>query len=285
MTDITVIGLGLMGAALARTLGEAGHSVTVWNRSPEKMRPFAEAGVETAADVGAAIEASPVALICIDNYSVTDALLAPPEIAGRLKGRTVVQLSTGTPKEAAEAAGRITALGAAYIDGAILAGPVQIGTAEGHILLCGDAVAYDKGAGLLGCLGERVVFLGDNIRAAAVLDLAWLATCYGRFLSLVHGANMCRAEGVDIAAYIDVFPDDPSCQTYLAVVRDGSYDDYTASLGVWGAALERIRQQGRDAGIGTDFPDFAASFFERAVAAGLAEKNVMALIKVLDPDA
>ena len=284
MTDITVIGLGLMGAALARALHEARHGVTVWNRSPERMRPFAETGVATADDVGAAISASPVVLICIDNYAVTDALLAPAEITDRLKGRTVVQLSTGTPKEAAEAADRMAALGIDYIDGAILAGPAQIGTAEGHILLCGNEAAYRKIATMLGSLGERVVFLGENVRAAATLDLAWLAACYGRFLSLVHGANMCRAEGVDISDYIDVFPDNPLFRLYLGVVRDGSYDDYTASLGVWGAALERVRQQGQESGINTEFPDFAASFFERAVAAGLAEKNVMALIKVLDPN-
>ena len=37
MTDISMIGLGAMGSALARAQIEAGHSVTVWNRSPQRM--------------------------------------------------------------------------------------------------------------------------------------------------------------------------------------------------------------------------------------------------------
>ena len=45
MSDITVIGLGLMGAALARAIQRAGHGLTVWNRSPAKMRPFIADGV------------------------------------------------------------------------------------------------------------------------------------------------------------------------------------------------------------------------------------------------
>ena len=75
MSDITVIGLGLMGAALARAMQRAGHDLTVWNRSPAKMQPFIDDGVAGAPDVVSAITASPVILICIDNYAETNTLL------------------------------------------------------------------------------------------------------------------------------------------------------------------------------------------------------------------
>ena len=71
MSDITVIGLGLMGAALARAIQRAGHDLTVWNRSPAKMQPFIDDAVAAAPDVVSAVTASPVILICIDNYAVT----------------------------------------------------------------------------------------------------------------------------------------------------------------------------------------------------------------------
>ena len=45
MSDITVIGLGKMGSALARAMKRAGHDLTVWNRSPAKMQPFVDDGV------------------------------------------------------------------------------------------------------------------------------------------------------------------------------------------------------------------------------------------------
>ncbi len=107
MSDITVVGLGLMGSALARAIQQAGHDLTVWNRSPVKMQPFIDDGVASAPDVVSAIKASPVILICIDNYAVTEAMLRSDEVLPLMAGRTVVQLSTGTPKEAREASGRM----------------------------------------------------------------------------------------------------------------------------------------------------------------------------------
>lgn len=281
MSDITVIGLGLMGAALARAIHGAGHGLTVWNRSPGRMRPFLDRGVAGAADASSAIAASPVVLICIDDYAATQAMLDAPEIAPLLSGRTLVQLSTGTPKEAREAAAWMAARGVAYLDGAILCGPDDIATEGGKILLSGDAAAHRRADALLQCLGGRVQYLGDTVGAASALDLAWLTTCYGRFLGIAHAANLCRSEGAGLDHFISLFPDRPDIQLYAQVIHDGSFDHATATLQVWGAALERIRQQGRDAGINTDFPDFAASLFRKAIAAGYGEQNVMSLAKVL----
>ena len=57
MNDISVIGLGAMGAAIARTLLLNGRKVTVWNRSPDKMAALASAGADTAEDIREAVSA------------------------------------------------------------------------------------------------------------------------------------------------------------------------------------------------------------------------------------
>ena len=281
MGDITAIGLGLMGSALARAIERAGHDLTVWNRSPAKMQPFMDDGVAAAPDVVSAITASPVVLICIDNYAVTDTILQSDEIQPHLSGRTVVQLSTGTPKEAREASEWMRAQGVAYLDGAILAGPSEIGTDSAQILLSGDEAAHEGAGHLLNCLAGTVRYLGGNVGAASALDLAWLSTCYGRFMAIIHAANLCRSEDVGVDDFISLFPDEPDTQHYAQVIHDGSFQDCTATLQVWGAALERIQQQGVDAKINTEVPDFIAGLFKKAIAAGYGEDNVMSLVKVL----
>jgi len=100
MSEISVIGLGAMGSALARALLEAGHDVTVWNRTPQKMEPLAALGAEGAQSVAVAVQASPVIMVCVDNYAATNQQLAGDDVVPHLSGRTVIQLSTGTPKEA-----------------------------------------------------------------------------------------------------------------------------------------------------------------------------------------
>ncbi len=284
MSDITAIGLGLMGSALARAIQRAGHNLTVWNRSPAKMQPFINEGVAGAPDVVSAITASPVILICIDNYAVTNTMLQSDEIAPLLAGRTVAQLSTGTPREAQKSGEWMKVHDVSYLDGAILAGPDTIGTDDAQILLSGDEAAHERAGHLLECLGGTVRYLGPNVGAASALDLAWLTTCYGRFMAIIHAANLCKSEDVGIDDFISLFPDNPDIQHYAKVIHEESFHECTATLQVWGAALQRIQQQGVDANINTQIPDFVASFFKKAVDAGYGEENVMALIKVLQSD-
>jgi 3-hydroxyisobutyrate dehydrogenase-like beta-hydroxyacid dehydrogenase len=273
-----------MGAALARAMQRAGHDLTVWNRSPARMQPFIDDGVAGAADLASAIAASPVILICIDNYAVTEAMLQPDDIAPLLAGRTVVQLSTGTPKEARAASEWMTARGVAYLDGAILAGPKSIGTDDAQILLSGEEAVHERAGKLLECLGGTVRYLGANVGAASALDLAWLTTCYGQFIAIIHAANLCQSEGAGMDDFISLFPDNPDIRHYARVIHEERFHECTATLQVWGAALQRIQQQGVDAGISTEIPDFVAGFFRKAVDAGYGEQNVMALVKVLQGD-
>jgi 3-hydroxyisobutyrate dehydrogenase-like beta-hydroxyacid dehydrogenase len=284
MSAITVIGLGQMGAALARAIQGAGHDLTVWNRSPAKGQPFLDDGVAVASDVVSAVTASPVILVCIDNYAATNSMLKSDDVAPLLTGRTVVQLSTGTPKEAREAAAWTAARGVAYLDGAILCGPPAIATDDAQILLSGDEVAHQRAGKLLNCLGGRLRYLGPNVAAASALDLAWLSTCYGRFMAIIHAANLCKSEDVGVDEFISLFPDEPDIQRYASVIHEESFHESTASLEVWAAALARIQQQGLDADINTDIPDFIAGFFKKAVDGGYGQENVMALIKVLQGD-
>ena len=58
MSDVTVIGLGEMGSAIANAFLNADYDVTVWNRSPERMEPFRDSGVPCAKSVDDAGAAS-----------------------------------------------------------------------------------------------------------------------------------------------------------------------------------------------------------------------------------
>ena len=151
-------------------------------------------------------------------------------------------------------------------------------------MLSGDDAAHERAGGLLECLGGTVSYLGSNVGAASALDLAWLTTCYGRFMAIIHAANLCKPEDVGIDDFISLFPDEPNAQHYAKVIHEETFHECSATLQVWGAALQRIQQQGVDANINTQVPDFVASFFKKAVDAGYGEENVMALVKVLQND-
>ena len=137
--DVTVLGCGLMGAALARNFAARGFRTTAWNRTPEKAEVLAADGVDPAAVASDAVRASNLVVICTSTYTTTlDALAGITDLAGV----TLVNLGTGSPLEAEDFEAWTVARGGAYLDGAILCHPEHIGTDEGMVLFSGSVDAW-----------------------------------------------------------------------------------------------------------------------------------------------
>lgn len=281
MGELSLIGLGAMGRALAHAFLDAGHQLTVWNRSPQKMTPIVQAGARGAESLRVAVEASPIIVVCIDNYAATKALLEQGDAISALSGRTLIQLSTGTPREARDAETKLRKAGAAYIDGAIMPYPEGIGRADARLLFAGRKDAYEGARPYLACLGGDLRYLGENVAAAAVLDMAWLTYELCSYLAALHGANLCESEDVSVSSLADMFPEGSPPRRLAAVIGSGDFADPGASLTVWEAALGRVRSQARDAGINSEIPDLIARLFKRGIASGYGDEDVAAVIKVL----
>ncbi len=285
MTDVTMMGLGAMGSALAGTLLKAGHGVTVWNRSSSRLAPLVAEGAQGAATVAEAVAASPVVMVCIDNYDATNAHLGAPEVRPLLKGRTIVQLSTGAPKEARDAEAFYNGLGAAYIDGAIEEYPAGIGTPDAHLIYCGAEAAYRQLAPLLRCFGGEPHYLGDNIAAAAALDLAKLSLSLGKYVGFAHGARLCAAEGVGADQLAQMFHGDPRAREMAEIVHAQAYELSSlypgASIRVWEGVIQRLQSQADAAGMSREFPDNISRLSQRAIKAGLGEEDLAALAKAV----
>jgi 3-hydroxyisobutyrate dehydrogenase-like beta-hydroxyacid dehydrogenase len=288
MSELSMIGLGAMGSALARALLKAGHGLTVWNRTAQKMAPLVELGAEGAESVPEAVQASPLIMICIDNYAATNQLLRNDDVVPHLAGRTVIQLSTGTPKEARDSGAWLKACGADYLDGAIESYPDGIGDEDGRLLLCGSEAAFQRSKAVLKCLGGDLRYLGENIAAAAALDLAELTESLGRYAGIVHGARLCEAEGVGADLFASLYPVGDRARELAEIVHAGDfglgslYDG--ATIRVWEEVVQRLQSQARDAGMNSDLPDYLSRLYKRAVAAGHGEEDIAALIKVLRGD-
>jgi 3-hydroxyisobutyrate dehydrogenase-like beta-hydroxyacid dehydrogenase len=281
MTEIACVGLGLMGSALARAMLTAGHQTTVWNRSLGKAEALVGLGAEAARSFAEALAASPITLICIDNYASTRALLETEGLAGHLVERTIVNLTTGTPGEAETLSAWVAAQGALYLDGAILCGPKEIGTKGGEVLFSGDALAWQTAEPLLTCLAGKVRYVGQGVGDAAALDLAWLTMTYVKFIGVAHAARICGAQGIDLQAFIELVPADPYACKLARIIKDNTYDHPTATLQVWGEALARIQMHARDTCIPSDIPDFIAGYFQRAMGMGLGQQEAIAIYKTL----
>jgi len=281
MTHLSLIGLGAMGSALAHAFLGAGHQLTVWNRSPRKMGPIVQAGARAADSLSAAFEASPIIVVCIDNYAATKSLLEQGDAVSALSDRTLIQLSTGTPAEAREAEAWFGELGVEYLDGAIMPYPSGIGGEAAQILFAGPEDAYARCRPFLECLGGDLRYLGSNIAAAAVMDMALLTGDLSLYLGVVHGICLSESENVEIGTFSSMFPNSHPAKGLIETIRTNAFDEPEATIDVWLAAIEKIQAQAHGAGINSEVPDFIASFFKRATAMGFGNEDTAAIVKVL----
>ncbi len=198
--DVAVLGLGSMGRALAGALLAAGHRVTVWNRTPGRAAELLARGARDAASVAEAVAASEVVLVCILDYADVVPLLERGGGRAAWQGRTVVNVTNGSPDEARAMAERVTGLGAAYLDGGIMAVPEIIASPQAFVLYSGAPDAFEAHRELLDSFA-RSVYLGAEPGRAALHDLALLSGMYGMFGGFAHAAALVRSAGGSVAEF------------------------------------------------------------------------------------
>lgn len=286
MKDVTVIGLGTMGATLARLLLQNGYRVTGWNRTIAKADPLVQEGAVLAPSAAAAVSASPIVVVCVHHYQAAKQILDTKEVAAAIAGRVLVQLSTGSPQEAKESEIWAQKHGADYLDGAIQAAPSQMGRSDTPILVSGAKIAFQRGEAVLKTLGGNVTYLGEKVSSASAMDLATLSYIYGAMLGFLHGVRISEAEGFRVDTYGSIINDiAPSMGEFLkhegGVIQTGNYAVSESPLKISVEITERLVRTAQAAQINTEFPTFAAGLFKRAMAAGYGDEEAAALIKVL----
>jgi 3-hydroxyisobutyrate dehydrogenase-like beta-hydroxyacid dehydrogenase len=195
-SEVSVIGLGVMGSALVRTLLSHGYRVTVWNRTSAKAEPLVRDGAVLARSAAATVGASPIVLVCVENYKATHNILGTEEVAPALAGRVLVELSSGTPQDARDAEAWARKRGVDYLDGAIMATPSQIGRPDTPIFVSGAETAFRRSEPVLKTLAGNLIYMGESVGSAAAWDLATLSCLFGAILGFFHGARIFESEGL-----------------------------------------------------------------------------------------
>jgi 3-hydroxyisobutyrate dehydrogenase-like beta-hydroxyacid dehydrogenase len=192
-TAVTVLGLGAMGSALATTLLDAGHAVTVWNRTPARAADLSARGAEAASAIGAAVTADQLIVACLFDHASVHETLDP--VVAEMRGRTLVNLTTTTPNEARELAAWAAEHGIDYLDGAIMATPHMIGAPEASILYSGPRETFDAVRPVVDRWATST-YDGEDPGLASLFDLALLSGMYTMFAGFLHGAAMAGSAGM-----------------------------------------------------------------------------------------
>lgn len=287
MTDVTLIGTGVLGAAIGRRLLEGGHTLTVWNRSLEKARALVPDGAAVAETALVAVESSPVVFICVLNHRATLELLNLKGMRGALGGKVVVQTSDTTRDQSRELESFLQSADAQLVETAIGHNPRTVGTADGWIAACGAAGAYERAMPFLERLSQNLLYVGEEIGLAGGLYTASLGFYNGALLGIAHSVHLARAEGVPLdklAPLMKIIGNwlggESERQT---LVRHAG--DTTPSETPIRSMVDLIKQQRaylQEQGLDNDFWSLMDASYEQGLKHDLGDLDIAALEEVVD---
>jgi 3-hydroxyisobutyrate dehydrogenase-like beta-hydroxyacid dehydrogenase len=199
--QVSIIGTGRMGAALSMAILRSGYTLHAWNRTASKLAPLVAKGARPAASLLEAVRSSEVVILNVRDYATSDELLRSEQVSKALRGKVIVQLCSGSPAQAREAADWAQKHGIGYLDGAIMATPNLIGEPGGTILYSGPRSVFERLRPLLLTLGGNTQHVGEDPGHASALDAALLFQMWGALFGALQGFAICRAEGVPAIDY------------------------------------------------------------------------------------
>ncbi|MEU3450343.1 NAD(P)-binding domain-containing protein [Streptomyces thermolilacinus] len=280
--QVSVLGLGAMGTALAEALVKAGHETTVWNRTPGKADGLVARGATEAATAGDAVRAAPLVIACLLDHASVHEVLDP--LTADLAGRTLVNVTTTSPAQSRELAEWAAAAGVAYLDGGIMAVPQMIGQPGASILYSGSAEVFQQHKPLLDLWGAGTYF-GEDAGLASLYDLALLAGMYVMFAGFLHGAAMVAPAGVTARQFAGMAAPWLSAMTGMldgyATVIDGG--DYTVEgqQSLEFSSLDDILAASSEQGISTEVVAAVQGLIQRQIDAGHGKEGFARIIESL----
>ncbi|KAF9438701.1 hypothetical protein BGZ76_005646 [Entomortierella beljakovae] len=281
-TSVTVFGLGAMGLVLAQKFQDSGFKVTVWNRTPEKAKGLVEKGAHLASSIAEGFEASNLIVICLlDNNSVNHVI---QQALPSLRGRTIVNLTNGTPNHARETGAVVVAQEAQYIHGGIMATPNLVGTPAATIFYSGSTEGFQSVQKDLAVLGTTKYF-GTDFGTASLYDIALLSGMYGLFTGFTHSVSLVRSqEGKQsitefTSLLIPWLTEMTNYLNFLAKqIDDNDYATKGSSIAMQIPAIENIAQASQDAGVIPDLIRPIEGLFKKAAAAGHGNDDLSVLV-------
>jgi 3-hydroxyisobutyrate dehydrogenase-like beta-hydroxyacid dehydrogenase len=288
MADVSVIGLGRMGSALARTFIAEGRSTCVWNRTAAKAQPLAELGAELAPTALAAVDASPVTVACVTNYGNLRSHLEQAP-ARAFEGHTIVNLTTGTPTEAHDMQALVKSKGGLYLDGHIPVYPRHIGLPETIIMYCGPSALWEENRAMLLALGPESLYFGEEIDScnyfAAGVSSFYHVALASLFESLAYGLASKRSldEMVLLIEHRRALLGDV-IERSVRAIRDDNFEADEATMSIHLGAMVSFRETLRGAGQRSLLLDDTIRYLQEACDGGMDSLDMSALIKVMQSE-
>ncbi|HEU5002601.1 MAG TPA: NAD(P)-dependent oxidoreductase [Actinomycetota bacterium] len=277
---VTFCGLGQMGSAMAGRMLEAGHTLTVWNRTQARTDPLVARGAKRARTPADAAHGTEVAITMLADPDALEAVvLGDGGLAGGMApGTTLIEMSTVGRDAVERVAAVLDQRGIHVIDAPVLGSLPQAREGTLKVFAGGPADQVERWRPLLECVGTVTHF--GPLGSGAAMKLVANSTLVSLMSALGEALALAGSLGLDRHQVFDVLVDSPirvTAASKRALVERGSYPpNFKLALAVKDAAL--VSAAATAAGLDLRLVEAARSWFEDALAAGLGEMDYSAVV-------
>ncbi|MFB7497819.1 NAD(P)-dependent oxidoreductase [Streptomyces sp. NPDC056161] len=278
---VSVLGTGIMGAAMTRNIARAGHTVRAWNRTADKALPLAADGVQVAADPAAAVRDADVVLTML--YDGDAVLEVMREAAPALRSGTVwAQSTTAGLDSVAELAGFAREHGLVFYDAPVLGTRQPAESGQLTVLAAGPEEHRKTVTPVFDAVGVRTVWTGEDGAAAGATRLKLVANSWVLAVTAAGGEVLAlsQALGVDPQSFFDLIAGGPLDMGYLrakaGLVLEGRLSPAQFAVSTAGKDARLIVEAGERGHVRLDVAAATAARLARAAAQGHGDEDMAA---------
>lgn len=282
MSKIAFLGLGHMGTPMAARLADAGHDVTVWDRSPDHMASFAATGASTAASpAGAAAGVDFAITMLATPEALNNVLFGPDGLAAVLSaGQTWIDMSTVGPDAFRSAAGRVDR-GVIAVDAPVRGSIPEATDGRLYVYVGADNDEFERVRPVLQVFGD-VRHVGPP-GAGAAMKLVVNTTLTASIVAVGEALALGRALGLDQTSMLDVLTDSPVGPTVRAKRANVETGHYPGNFALWLAAKDmRLASDAADrAGVNLQTAKTVRRWLDQAANQGAANLDFSAVVATI----
>ncbi|MBL1087681.1 NAD(P)-dependent oxidoreductase [Streptomyces actinomycinicus] len=281
---VAVLGLGAMGAGLAGRLLDQGIQVRVWNRTPERIAPLAEAGAHAAAHPAEAVAGTTAALCVVaDGEALGDVLRGPDGVlsTGPYPG-VLICASTVSPDEVVQIAGDVPSV----LDVGMLGNRDHARDGELRLFAGGEKTAFEAARPVLEMLSKEVVHLGalgSGMRMKLLLNLLMGVEVQ----ALAEASELAAACGLDRQLVLKTIAGSGFASPVMAFksrrIAAGRFEEPDFRLRLMAKDLMLATKQAAAVGLSLPLASAAAETHVRATEQGLGDQDCAAVVRALAP--
>ncbi|MEU6575444.1 NAD(P)-dependent oxidoreductase [Streptomyces sp. NPDC046805] len=278
---VTVLGTGIMGAAMARSLARAGHTVRAWNRTRAKAEPLTADGIEVVDTPAEAVQGADVVLTMLYDGPAT--LEVMREAAPALRpGMVWMQSTTAGVDSIGDLAAFADEQGLVFYDAPVLGTRQPAETGQLTVLAAGPEAGREKVTPVFDAVGARTVWTGEDGGAGSASRLKLVANSWVLAVTAATGEVLALAEGlgVDPQGFFELIDEGPLDMGYLrakaGLILDGALTPAQFAVGTAEKDARLIVAAGERHGVRLDVAEAAAERFARAAAQGHAAEDMAA---------